>query len=249
LITALNLPYGVIVLGLFGLVPAVLIELFPVEKQRDNPHVETEYKARVAGTTRPSNDSSIGGSARTSVLVLTTIALIRGTFGQGVVSFLSVFVVEVQKYSFGFGVGVIMMIAIILGVPGQLVFGIFSDRRRMASLTINTLGQSLMIILYLSTLSSPIVAATCLALFGFFTYSSYPVFLSAVSDVVPTEFLSLSNSIVWGVGVLGGNAVGPVIVGLFVGNNLFLLPTIFLILAVISGLSTALVVILPRRSR
>jgi MFS family permease len=249
LITAFNLPYGVIVLGLFGLVPAVLIELFPVEKQRDNPHVETEHRARVVSTTKPSRDSSISGSARTSVLVLTTIALIRGAFGQGVVSFLSVFVVEVQKYSFGFGVGVIMMIAIILGVPGQLVFGIFSDRRRMASLTINTLGQSLMIILYLNTLSSPIVAATCLALFGFFTYSSYPVFLSAVSDTVPTEFLSLSNSIVWGVGVLGGNAVGPVIVGLFVGNNLFLLPTIFLILAVISGLSTILVVFLPRGLR
>jgi MFS family permease len=239
----------VIVLGLFGLVPAALIELFPVEKQRGNSRVETEQKASVDGRSARSRTSSIGGSARTSVLVLTTIGVIRGTFGQGVVSFLSVFVVEVQKYSFGFGVGVIMMIAIILGVPGQLIFGYFSDRRRMASLAINTLGQSLMIILYLYTLSNPIVAASCLALFGFFTYSSYPVFLSAVSDLVPQESLSLSNSIVWGLGILGGNAIGPVVVGLFVGNDLSLLPAIFLILAVISGLSTALVVLLPRRSK
>jgi len=249
LITLLNLPYGMIVLGLFGLVPVVLIELFPVEKQRNNPRVEAEPKVSVAGVSQRSTDSSISRSAKVSVLVLTIIAVIRGTFGQGVVSFLSVFVVEVQKYSFGFGVGVIMMIAIILGVPGQLVFGIFSDRRRIASLAINTLGQSLMIILYLNTLSSPIVAGACLALFGFFTYSSYPVFLSAVSDAVPAEFLSLSNSIVWGVGVLGGNAIGPVVVGFFVGSNLFLLPTIFLILAVISGLSTVLVMFLPRQSR
>lgn len=40
-------------------------------------------------------------------------------------SFLSVFVAEVQKYPFSFGVGVIMMVAIILGAPRQLIFGYF----------------------------------------------------------------------------------------------------------------------------
>jgi MFS family permease len=90
---------------------------------------------------------------------------------------------------------------------------------------------------------------TFLALFGFFTYSNYPIYLSAVSDSVPPRFLSLSNSIVWGVGVLGGNSIGPLIVGLAVGTNLSQLPTIFLTLAIVSGLSTALVVFLPRRSQ
>jgi len=51
------------------------------------------------------------------------------------------------------------------------------------------------------------------------------------------------------VGILGGNSVGPLIVGLAVGTNLSLLPTIFLTLAIVSGLSTVLVVFLPRRSR
>jgi sugar phosphate permease len=164
-------------------------------------------------------------------------------------SFLSVFVVEVQKYPFSFGVGVIMMIAIVLGVPGQIIFGHFSDMHRTASLAVNTAGQSPSIIFYLYTLSNPIIAVTCLALFGFFTYSCYPVFLSAVSDSVPPRFLSLSNAIVWGVGILGGNSVGPLIVGLAVGTNLSLLPTIFLTLAIVSGLSTTLAVFLPRRSR
>jgi len=248
LITALNLPYGVIALGLFGLVPVVLIELFTVENQRGNSSVETEQKASVGGGGRHSRDSSISGSARTSVLVLTTMAVIRGTFGQGVVSFLSVFVVQVQQYSFSFGVGVIMMIAIILGVPGQIIFGRFSDLHRIASLAVNTAGQSLSIIFYLFTLSNPLVAVTCLALFGFFTYSSYTVFISAVTHAVPTDFLSLSNAIVWGVGILGGNTIGPVLVGLIVGDNLSLLPTIFLALAVVSGLSTSLVAFLPGRS-
>jgi hypothetical protein len=49
--------------------------------------------------------------------------------------------------------------------------------------------------------------------------------------------------------VLGGNSVGPLIVGLVVGTNLSLLPKIFLTLAIVSGLSTALVVFLPRRSQ
>jgi sugar phosphate permease len=142
-----------------------------------------------------------------------------------------------------------MMIALVLGVPGQLVFGQFSDMHRTASLAVNTASQSLAIIFYLYTLSNPIIAVACLALFGLFTYSSYPVFISAVSDSVPSRFLSLSNAIVWGVGILGGNSIGPLVVGLAVGTNLSLLPTIFLTLAIVSGLSTALVVFLPRRSK
>jgi sugar phosphate permease len=196
----------------------------------------------------PKKRPPLGRSAKVGVLVLTTMAVLRGMFSQGVVSFLSVFIVQVQRYSFSFGVGVIMMIAIILGVPGQIMFGRFSDLHRIASLAVNTAGQSIAVILYLFTLSNPLVSVACLALFGFFAYSNYPVFISAVADVAPADSLSLSNAIVWGVGLLGGSTIGPVLVGLIVGNNLSLLPTIFLVLALASGFSTALVALLPRRS-
>jgi len=255
LITVLNLPYGVIALGLLGLIPAALIGLFPIGGARrglNNPankRTLVSEEKKTTGLGDSAKRPSMGRSAKINVLVLTTMAVIRGTFGQGVVSFLSVFIVQVQQYSFDFGVGVIMMIAIVLGVPGQIIFGRFSDARRVGSVAINTLGQSLAIILYLMTLSNPFVSVTCLALFGFFTYSSYPVFLSAVADLVPADSLSLSNSIVWGIGLLGGNSIGPVIVGLLVGENLSLLPSIFLTLAIVSGLSTSLVVFLPRRPK
>ena len=249
LITALNLPYGVITLGILGLVPAALIGLFPLEETRGDTLGASDAAEALDRENKPRKATPLDRSAVMNVLVLTTIAVIRGAFGQGVVAFLSVFIVQVQQYSFSFGVGVILMIAIVLGVPGQLIFGHFSDMHRTASLAVNTAGQSLSIVFYLYTLSNPIVSVTCLALFGFFTYSSYPVFLSAVSDSVPSRFLSLSNAIVWGVGVLGGNSIGPLIVGLAVGTNLSLLPTIFLTLAIVSGLSTVLVVFLPRRSQ
>jgi len=255
LITALNLPYGVIALGLFGLLPGALFGLFPIEsspkKHSSSPidnHASSDEQRRQTEANHSRNRTSLSRSAKVSVLVLTIIGVLRGMFGQGVASFLSVFIVEVQQYSFTFGVGVIMMIAIILGAPGQIIFGRFSDLHRRGSLAVNTAGQSLSIILYIFTLSNPLVAMTCLALFGFFTYSSYPVFISAVPDAVPADSLSLSNAIVWGVGVLGGGTIGPVIVGLIVGDNLSLLPTIFLALAVVAGLSTALVALLPHRS-
>ena len=247
LITVLNLSYGVIALGLLGLIPATLIGLFPLDGTRGN-NPSTYPMESLDREDKSGKATPLARSAVMNVLVLTMIGVIRGTFGQGVMAFLSVFIVQVQQYSFSFGVGVIMMIAIVLGVPGQIVFGQFSDMHRIASLAVNTAGQSLSIIFYLYTLSNPIIAVTCLALFGFFTYSSYPVFLSAVSDSVPPRFLSLSNAIVWGVGLLGGNSIGPLLVGLAVGNNLSLLPTVFLVLAVVSGLSTVLVVFLPRRS-
>ena len=248
-ISALNLPYGVITLGLLGLIPAALIGLFPLEEARNNTPDSSDGIEASDLEAKSGKFTSLDRSAVLNVLVLTTIAVIRGTFGQGFFAFLSVFIVQVQQYSFSIGVGVIMMIAIVLGVPGQIIFGHFSDVHRSASLAVNTAGQSISVILYLYTLSNPIIAVTCLALVGFFTYSSYPVFLSAVSDSVPSKFLSLSNAIVWGVGVLGGNSLGPLIVGLAVGTNLSLLPTIFLTLAMVSGLSTLLVVFLPRQPR
>jgi MFS family permease len=254
LITALNLPYGVIALGLLGLIPAALIGLFPIETIRDRTsRISLSSEAiNPAGSSDPRENgprktSSLSSSAKTSLLALTMIGVLRGAFGQGVVSFLSVFIVEVQHYSFSFGVGVIMMISIVLSIPGQAIFGYFSDLHRRASLAISTVFQSLAIIFYLYTLSNPIVATICLALFGFFTYSSYPVFIAAVTDAVPPDLLSLSNSIVWGVGLLGGNAIGPIIVGLVVESTLSLLPTVFFALAIVSGLSTALVALLPRR--
>jgi MFS family permease len=254
LITALNLPYGVIALGLLGLIPAALIGLFPIEIIRDRASRISRNSDSInsAGSPNPHENSprktsSLSRSAKTSLLVLTMIGVLRGAFGQGVVSFLSVFIVEVQRYSFTFGVGVIMMISMVLSIPGQAIFGYFSDLHRRGSLVVNTAGQSLAIILYLYTLSNPIVATICLALFGFFTYSSFPVLISAVTDAVPPDLLSLSNSIVWGVGLVGGSAIGPIIVGLVVGPTLSLLPKIFFALAVVSGLATALVALLPRR--
>ena len=247
LITTLSLPYGVIALGILGLIPAALIGLFPFEGTLQGNPGTSDSVELVDREGKLVKTTPLDRTAVMNILVLTTIGAIRGAFGQGVIAFLSVFVVQIQRYSFVFGVGVILMIAIILGVPGQLIFGHFSDMHRTASLAVNTAGQSLSIILYLYTLSNPVVAVACLALFGFFTYSSYPVFLSAVSDSVPSKFLSLSNAIVWGVGLLGGQSIGPLIVGLAVGTNLSLLPTTFLMLAIVSGLSTMLVVFLPRR--
>lgn len=254
LITVLNLPFGVITLGLLGLLPAALIGLFPFESARDKAshswrkdHPFNSAESSEPHGARPRKIRSLSRSAKTSLAVLTTIGVLRTAFGQGTVSFLSVFIVQVQQYSFSFGVGVIMMISMILSVPGQVIFGHFSDFHRKGALVVNNAGQSLALMSYLYTLSNPVVATICLALFGFFTYSNYPVFISAVTDAVPPELLSLSNSIVWGVGVLGGAAIGPIIVGLIVGSTLSLLPTIFLALAVVSGLATGLVALMPRR--
>jgi len=256
LVSVLDLPFGVITLGLLGLLPAALIGLFPFEGARDKASHDWRKdqpfnSAESSGPygTRPRKIRSLSRSAKTSLAVLTTVGVLRTTFGQGTMSFLSVFIVQVQQYSFSFGVGVIMMISMILSVPGQVIFGHFSDLHRRGALVVNNAGQSLALMSYLFTLSNPVVATICLALFGFFTYSNYPVFISAVTDAVPPEQLSFSNSIVWGIGVLGGAAIGPMIVGLMVGSTLSLLPTIFLALAVVSGLATGLVALMPRRQQ
>jgi MFS transporter, FSR family, fosmidomycin resistance protein len=80
-----------------------------------------------------------------------------------------------------------------------------------------------------------------LAIFGFFTFTQFPLLMPLAIGAVPKEAGTLSNSIVWGIGNAGGGSFGPFLVGLlatpaYLGN----LNSAFLVVTIISLISLAI---------
>jgi MFS family permease len=83
LISVLNLPYGVALLGILGLIPAALIGIFPLEEVQDNDLPATSATETVDRDNDAGKMASFDRSAVTSLFLLTTMGLVRGSFGQG----------------------------------------------------------------------------------------------------------------------------------------------------------------------
>ena len=76
-----------------------------------------------------------------------------------------------------------------------------------------------------------------LLFFGFFTFAGFPLLLSLVSDYVPKGSSSTGNALVWGLGSTGGQAMGPLVVGLLTLGSYSNLTTAFAVMAVVAALT------------
>ena len=132
-------------------------------------------------------------------------------------------------------------------ILGQPVFGWLVDHYdRRIVLGLSSLASGLSILAYL--VSSGWVSVAFLAVFGLFTFSGFPLFLSLAADYVPREAASLGNALVWGVGSGGGSVLGPLVVGVIIASDYGLLGLAFGVLAavaIVSALGTAL---LPKKA-
>ena len=101
-----------------------------------------------------------------------------------------------------------------MGIIGQPIWGAFADRfgRRLA-LGISIVGGSGAIVSSVYA-ADPLIAVACLGIFGFFALNGFPLLMPLAAAAVPENAKTVSNSIVWGVGTVGGGALGPFLVGL-----------------------------------
>ena len=51
-----------------------------------------------------------------------------------------------------------------------------------------------------------------LSLFGFFAYTGFPLLISLAADYSSQRGSAFGNSLVWGLGATGGNALGPLLI-------------------------------------
>jgi len=148
-----------------------------------------------------------------SVVALMVIAFFRSVAFIGIVSWIPIYLSTQKHIGVSSQLGYTVTIMYVGGILGQPTFGLLADRfdKRMV-LALNSLGSAAATFLYLS--SSGSAATVFLLIFGFFTFSGFPLLLSLVSDYVPREASTTGNALVWGLGSTGGQAMGPLAVSL-----------------------------------
>ncbi|MEM0138216.1 MAG: MFS transporter [Thermoplasmatales archaeon] len=186
------------------------------------------------------------GTLTFSIILLTAISLIRSMAFYGIISWIPEYLSFDKGLKASLALGSIMSLMYVGGIAGQLIFGrlveIYDKRRILAMTTV--LAAAFM---YLYIITSGTTSYVFLGIFGLVNFSSFPILMSMISDYVPRQSLTTtSNALVWNVGGSGGQALGPLIVGVAIIGNYSNLPIVFEILLVLALLASILTFILPK---
>lgn len=242
LVVSFTIP-SVLTLSAFGLVAGlVVIALL----RRSFSNLSNEAKQPDSEKTTPIPIRAI----LSLVIVLTIVSFIRGLFTIGMVSLIPTYLTTVDKISYGYDLGVVVFAMNVTPIFSQSFFGWMGDKiGRRTALGIANAGSVVAMILFLRT-SGLVYVALVLAMFGFFTLTAFPLIMSLTSEIVPERASTTAGSLVWGVGNVGGGALGPVVIGLlaepaFLGS----LTSAFYIMAIVGVFAVVLVPFVPRPSK
>ena len=197
----------------YGLRPSATgEEAAPAIRGDPDPRVDaaTGDDSRAAGNPE---GPILGGILNRSVLALMVIAFLRSLAFIGIVSWVPIYLTTQRHAGVSGALGVAVTVMYAGGIVGQPVFGLLVDRfdKRLV-LAVDSLGSAAGTFVFLGTSGHGAAAMLALALFGFFTFASFPLLLSLVADYVPKERSTTGNALVWGVGSTGGQALGPLVV-------------------------------------
>lgn len=200
------------------------------------------------GLTTNGGQSSLRRAATKGAILLTAVVFVRSMATQGIVSWLPTYITQQKGAGLGAALGVIITTMYVAAIPGQPMFGWLVDHYdRRLILGLSSLGSAVSILAYLFTAGW--VSLACLVLFGLFTFSGFPLFLSLAADYVPREASSMGNALVWGIGSSGGSLVGPLVAGMIAASDYALLGLAFEMLAAVALVSALGTVLLPKARR
>ena len=183
--------------------------------------------------------------ASRSTVILIAAAFVRSLAVGGILNWIPTYI-SLQK-----GVGVTTLLGLSLtamyaaAIVGQPIFGLLVGRfDKRLIMGVSSVGSALSILGYIFT--TGVVEISMLVLFGFLTLSAFPLFLSLASDYVPREAYSLGNALVWGLGVTGGQAIGPAITTAIIVTDYAKLGFAFEVMALIFLISVVVTAFIPR---
>lgn len=195
-------------------------------------------------------DSTDAGSwLDRNILILTGVSLLRSLAFTGMVAWLPVYFTSQRGLGLSGELGLVVTLLYAGGVIGQPLFGLLADKvDKRLILALSTLGAAAATFGYLHTGGA--LGLALLGLFGLFNFSGFPLLMSLVADYVPEGRSTTANAFVWGLGSTGGQAVGPLLIGLLALNTYRNLAGSFEVLAAVAvaGLVGLLVMRAPTRS-
>lgn len=191
---------------------------------------EAANDVTTTATTSVGTIDAVKGTLNGSVLALMIVAFFRSVGFTGVVSWIPIYLTTQKHLGVSTQLGYTVTIMYAGGIVGQPLFGLLADRfDKRWVLALNSLGSAAGLWAYVSFTGAAGIAS--LVVFGFFTFSGFPLLLSLVSDYVPKESSSTGNALVWGLGSTAGQAVGPLVVGLLIAGSYAHLDMAFAIMA------------------
>ncbi len=167
------------------------------------------YERKDGGRDPPSNSRSLKASIML-IILLFLITLLRNTAGQGIQTFLGIYINKVLGIKLSITYGEVLSILLASAIIGQPILGWLSDRvgrRFMASFS--TFAFAILFIAFIYT------GNLIFAFFAIlFVLSNFPLIMAVLGDLFPREQVSWATSIVWNGAVTGGNVLGSLITGL-----------------------------------
>jgi FSR family fosmidomycin resistance protein-like MFS transporter len=182
------------------------------------------------------------------LVILTFVAFVSTFSIQGVAAWIPTYLALQKGLGISSSLGFALTGMYAASIVSQPFFGYLVDRfQKKRVLAFSIAGCALSIFGYL--VSSGILDVVLLVFLGFFTFSNFPIFLSLASDYVPKRSSSLSNALVWSLGVNGGGVVGPAVVGAFALSGYASWSTAFGLMAVTALLAAAMTGLLRKPVR
>lgn len=233
--------------GAFSLLAAATVALglrpgVNGDRMHADPPVPSAARAQPGGLAEPERPASSTLITR-SLAALMAIAFLRSLAFIGIVSWIPIYMTTQRHAGVSNALGIAVTVMYAGGIVGQPVFGLLADRfdKRLV-LAIDSIGSAAGIFVFLGTRGHGTAAMLALLLFGFFTFSSFPLLLSLVTDYVPEGRSTTGNALVWGLGSTGGQALGPLVVSLLMLGSYSHLGFAF---GVLGGLAAATVLGTP----
>jgi MFS family permease len=169
---------------------------------------------RIMPTQSLHSTGKIRDALTTGIVGLTLVTLVSSIAAGGISSWIPIYISTQKGFGLSGALGLALTVMAAGSIVGQPFFGWLQERfdpRLILGVSIAGIGLSILGYLIING----IFTLMMFALFGFFTYAAFPLLFSLSAVYVGEESSSLGNAIVWGLGLSGGNVIGPLIIGTF----------------------------------
>ena len=195
--------------------------------------------------TREVAHESVRSSLTKPMIMLLIVSFVRSFSLFGIAQYVPTYLTKQGGLGLGPYEGLSLTAFYALAIVGQPLFGRVADRidHRLV-LTITALGAAGSLIGAVNT--GGVESVALLSLFSFFAYTGFPLMMLLAADYSARSGSALGNSIVWGLGGTGGNALGPLLIYALSFNEYSRLGFAFEVMALIAAVSGFAALLIPK---